>query len=33
MALQKITTQAPDDDMVETALVAMKAALDMDYSP
>jgi len=32
MALQKITTQAPDDDMVETALVAMKAALDMDYS-
>jgi len=32
MALQRITTQAPDDDMVETALVAMKAALDMDYS-
>ena len=32
MALQKITTQAPDDSMVETALVAMKAALDIDYS-
>ncbi len=31
MALQKITTQPPDDEMVETALVAMKAALDMDY--
>lgn len=30
MALQRITTQAPDDEMVETALVAMKAALDMD---
>ncbi len=32
MALQRITTQPPDDSMVETALVAMKAALDMDYS-
>ncbi len=32
MALQRITTQPPDDDMVETALVAMKAALDMDFS-
>lgn len=32
MALQRITTQPPDDQMVETALVAMKAALDMDYS-
>ncbi|MBM4402819.1 MAG: DUF1385 domain-containing protein [Candidatus Cloacimonetes bacterium] len=32
MALQRITTQPPDDEMVETALVAMKAALDMDYS-
>ncbi|MCB5260922.1 MAG: DUF1385 domain-containing protein [Candidatus Cloacimonetes bacterium] len=32
MALQRITTQAPDDKMVETALVAMKAALEMDYS-
>lgn len=32
MALQKITTQEPDDGMAEVALVAMKAALDMDYS-
>jgi uncharacterized protein YqhQ len=32
MALQRITTQPPDDAMVETALVAMKAALDMDVS-
>lgn len=32
MALQHITTQPPDDSMVETALVAMKAALHMDYS-
>ncbi len=32
MALQRITTQPPDDSMVETALVAMKAALDIDYS-
>ena len=32
MALQRITTQPPDDEMVETALVAMKAALDMDIS-
>lgn len=32
MALQRITTQPPDDHMVETALVAMKAALDMDTS-
>jgi len=32
MALQRITTQPPDDEMVGTALVAMKAALDMDYS-
>ncbi|HCX60545.1 MAG TPA: DUF1385 domain-containing protein, partial [Candidatus Cloacimonas sp.] len=32
MALQRITTQPPDDSMVETALVAMKAALEMDYS-
>ncbi|MDD3464432.1 MAG: DUF1385 domain-containing protein [Candidatus Cloacimonetes bacterium] len=30
MALQHITTQPPDDQMVEIALVAMKAALDMD---
>ena len=32
MALQRITTQPPDDQMVETALVAMKAALNLDYS-
>ena len=32
MALQRISTQPPDESMVETALVAMKAALDMDYS-
>ncbi len=30
MALQRITTQPPDDQMIETALVAMKAALDMN---
>ncbi|MDY0152204.1 MAG: DUF1385 domain-containing protein [Candidatus Cloacimonas sp.] len=32
MALQRITTQPPDDSMVEIGLVAMKAALDMDIS-
>jgi len=32
MALQRITTQPPDDEMVETAMIAMKAALDMDIS-
>ncbi len=32
MALQRITTQPPDDQMVETALIAMKAALDLDVS-
>ncbi len=32
MALQRITTQPPDDQMVETALIAMKSALDMDIS-
>lgn len=32
MALQRITTQPPDDEMVEVALIAMKAALDMDIS-
>jgi uncharacterized protein YqhQ len=32
MALQRITTQQPDESMVETALVAMKASLDMDLS-
>jgi len=30
MALQKITTQPPDDSMIEVGLVAMKAALGMD---
>ncbi len=32
MALQRITTQPPEDSMIECALVAMKATLDMDYS-
>ena len=32
MALQRITTQPPDDGMVETALIAMKVALEMDVS-
>ncbi len=32
MALQRITTQPPDNQMVETALIAMKASLDMDVS-
>ncbi len=32
MALQKITTGQPDDEMVEVALVAMKSALEMDMS-
>jgi len=32
MALQHITTQPPDNDMIEIGLVAMKAALDMDLS-
>lgn len=32
MALQRITTQPPDNDQIETALVAMKAALEMDIS-
>ncbi len=32
MALQRITTQPPDDEMIEVALVAMKSALDMDIS-
>ncbi len=32
MALQRITTQPPDEQMTETALIAMKAALDMDIS-
>ncbi len=32
LALQRITTQPPDDDMVECAVVAMKSALDIDVS-
>lgn len=32
MALQHITTQPPDNEMIEIGLVAMKAALDMDLS-
>ncbi|GAB4375005.1 MAG: DUF1385 domain-containing protein [Calditrichia bacterium] len=31
--LQKITTQEPDDEMLEVAIVALKAALNEDYSP
>ena len=30
LALQRITTQPPDDDQIEVALVAMKTALDLD---
>lgn len=32
LALQKITTQPPDDQQIEVALVAMKSALEMDLS-
>ncbi|OQY39095.1 MAG: hypothetical protein B6226_02550 [Candidatus Cloacimonetes bacterium 4572_65] len=32
LALQKITTQPPTDEMVEVAIVAMKSALDLDVS-
>jgi len=32
MALQRITTQPPSDDMIECAVIAMKAALNMDIS-
>ena len=32
MALQRITTQPPEDQMIEVACIAMKAALDMDVS-
>ncbi|MCF7920721.1 MAG: DUF1385 domain-containing protein [Candidatus Cloacimonetes bacterium] len=32
MALQRITTQPPDDEQLETALVAMKCALDMEVT-
>ncbi|HPR17525.1 MAG TPA: DUF1385 domain-containing protein [Candidatus Cloacimonadota bacterium] len=32
LALQRITTQPPDDEQVETAVIAMKCALEMDIS-
>ncbi len=32
LVLQKITTQPPNDEQVETALIAMKCALEMDVS-
>lgn len=32
LALQRITTQPPDDEQIEVALVALKSALDMDLS-
>lgn len=32
LALQRITTQPPDDEQVEVALIAMKCALEMDIS-
>lgn len=32
LALQKITTQPPDDEQVEVAVIAMKCALEMDIS-
>jgi len=32
MALQHITTQPPDKEMIEIGLIAMKAALNMDLS-
>ncbi len=32
MAIQRITTQPPSDDQIEVALVALKCALDLDYS-
>ena len=32
MALQRITTQPPDDEQIKTALVAMKCALDMEIT-
>jgi uncharacterized protein YqhQ len=32
LALQRITTQPPDDEQVEIAVVAMKSAMDMDLS-
>jgi uncharacterized protein YqhQ len=32
LALQRITTQPPDDEQIEVALVAMKTALELDIS-
>lgn len=32
MALQKITTQEPDEKQIEVAIIALKAALDLDLS-
>jgi uncharacterized protein YqhQ len=32
LALQRITTQPPDDEQIEVAVVAMKCALEMDFS-
>jgi uncharacterized protein YqhQ len=32
LALQKITTQEPDDSMLEVAIIALKAARGEDYS-
>lgn len=32
LALQRITTQQPDDEQVEVAIIAMKCALEMDIS-
>ncbi len=32
LALQRITTQAPSDEMIECAVVAMKSALDIDVT-
>ena len=32
LALQRITTQPPDDEQVEVAVIAMKCALEMDIS-
>jgi len=32
LALQKITTQPPDDEQIEVAVIAMKCALEMELS-
>ena len=32
LALQRITTQPPDDEQIEVAVIAMKCALDLDIS-